>query len=130
MGKWCHIINRTDILNIITNCTVCQHAKLHLIMSIMEEYQQEFIDNLKKYRTQKKISQAQLAEYCGVSTGTIGNIECGLAKPSFDLIISIANTLNIHPAYLFSSTANIPDSYLQEHKILEDFYKILTNQLS
>ncbi len=99
-------------------------------MVIMEEYQQEFIENLKKYRTQKKISQAQLAEHCGVSTGTIGNIECGLAKPSFDLIISIANTLNIHPAYLFSSTANIPENYLQEHKILENFYNILKNQLS
>lgn len=96
----------------------------------MEEYQQEFIENLKKYRSQQKISQAQLAEHCGVSTGTIGNIECGLAKPSFDLIISIANTLNIHPAYLFSSTVNIPESYLQEHTILENFYNILKNQLS
>ena len=64
----------------------------------MDGYQQEFIENLKKFRTQKKISQAQLAELCNVSTGTIGNIECGLAKPSFDLIISIANTLKIHPA--------------------------------
>ena len=96
----------------------------------MDEYQQEFIENLKKYRTQKKISQAQLAELCNVSTGTIGNIECGLAKPSFDLIISIANTLKIHPAKLFSTTANIPEQYLKEHSILEDFYKTLQVHLS
>ena len=48
-----------------------------------------FIANLKKFRKQKKLSQAQLAELCNVSTGTIGNIECGLAKPSFDLICSL-----------------------------------------
>ena len=96
----------------------------------MEEYQQEFIENLKKYRTQKKISQAQLAEHCGVSTGTIGNIECGLAKPSFDLIISIAKTLNIHPSYLFSTTTHIPQEYLIEHELLEKFYKSFKSHFS
>ena len=99
-------------------------------MICMDEYQQEFIENLKKFRTQQKISQAQLAEKCDVSTGTIGNIECGLAKPSFDLIISIANTLKIHPANLFSTTENIPESYLKEHAILQDFYKTLKYHLS
>ena len=122
--------NFTDKRNIITNYIVCQHEKLHFIMVNMDGYQQEFIENLKKFRTQKKISQAQLAELCNVSTGTIGNIECGLAKPSFDLIISIANTLKIHPANLFSTTANIPEKFLNEHKILENFYNILKSELS
>ena len=69
----------------------------------MTDYQHDFIFNLKKYRQEKNLSQAQLAERCEVTTGTIGNIECGLAKPSFDLIIKISSVLNIHPALLFAT---------------------------
>lgn len=47
------------------------------------------------------MSQARLAECCGVSNGTIGNIECGVTKPSFDLIFLIAKALSIHPSELF-----------------------------
>ena len=50
----------------------------------MTDYQIDFISNLKKYRQNKNLSQAELAEKCDVTTGTIGNIECCLAKPSFD----------------------------------------------
>ena len=53
----------------------------------MIDYQKCFIENMKFYRKQKGLSQAQLAEACDVSNGTIGNIECGATKPSFDLII-------------------------------------------
>ena len=63
----------------------------------------DFIENLKKYRKKKGLSQAQLAEFCNISTGTIGNIECGIAKPSFDLILTISEILDIHPALLFAS---------------------------
>ena len=68
----------------------------------MNNYQQKFIQNLKKYRKEKKLSQAVLAERCGVSTGTIGNIECGIASPSFDLLLKIAEVLEIHPAFLLA----------------------------
>ena len=44
-----------------------------------------------KYLCHKKgFSQARFAEACDVATGTIGNIKCGIAKPSFDLIITMA----------------------------------------
>ena len=46
----------------------------------MNKYQKDFIENLKKYIKKKGLSQAQLAEFCNISTGTIGNIECGIAK--------------------------------------------------
>lgn len=45
----------------------------------MNEYQQEFIENLRKYRKTRGYSQEKFAELCDVSTGTIGNIECGIA---------------------------------------------------
>lgn len=95
----------------------------------MNIYQKEFIHNLKEYRTEKKISQAQLAELCGVSTGTIGNVECGLAKPSFDLIISIAENLSIHPALLFSTSTLIPEKYRNDRKVLEKILNILKTEI-
>ena len=67
----------------------------------MIDYQKCFIENVKFYRKQKRFSQADLAEACDVSNGTIGNIECGLTKPSFDLLIKIADSLDIQPQMLF-----------------------------
>lgn len=67
----------------------------------MADYQKCFIENMKFYRKQKGFSQAQLAEACDVSNGTIGNIESGVTKPSFDLIIQIAEKLGIKPESLF-----------------------------
>ncbi len=61
---------------------------------------------MKFYRNKKGLSQAQLAEFCDVSNGTIGNIECGLTKPSFDLILQIAEVLEIKPEFLFVSDDN------------------------
>lgn len=69
----------------------------------MIDYQQCFIDNIKFYRRKKGISQSQLAEACDVSNGTIGNIECGITKPSFDLILLIADRLGVKPELLFYS---------------------------
>ena len=70
----------------------------------MTEYQKAFIANMKFYRNQASLSQAELAEKCNVSNGTIGNIECGITKPSFDLIFIIATALNISAEALFRNT--------------------------
>jgi transcriptional regulator with XRE-family HTH domain len=98
----------------------------------MNTYQEIFIKNLKYYRTKKNYSQAELAELCSVSTGTIGNIECGLAKPSFDLIISIGKNLDIEPALLFASESfwsaeniNNPD-----YELLHSIYQSLDNRFT
>lgn len=73
----------------------------------MHKYQQEFVENLKKYRMKSGFSQSYLAELCDVATGTIGNIECGIAKPSFDLIIKMSEVFKIHPALLFSENPSV-----------------------
>ena len=67
----------------------------------MIDYQKCFIENIKLYRKKKGISQAMLAEACDVSNGTIGNIESGITKPSFDLIVQIADRLGVKPESLF-----------------------------
>ena len=78
----------------------------------MNVYQVVLIKNIKKYRSARKISQAEFAELCNVSTGTIGNIECGIAKPSFDLIITMANVLGVQPARLLEDVAADDDTVL------------------
>ena len=67
----------------------------------MTDYQANFIQKLRFFRKRSGLSQAKLAELCDVSTGTIGNIESGLTKPSFDLIIQIALSVKVSPAELF-----------------------------
>lgn len=67
----------------------------------MAEYHENFRLNMKYYREKLGISQSQLSIICDCGTGTIGGIESGKAKPSFDMLIKIAEALKITPADLF-----------------------------
>ncbi|MEE0999503.1 MAG: helix-turn-helix transcriptional regulator [Treponemataceae bacterium] len=67
----------------------------------MAEYLENFRLNMKYYREKLGISQSQLSIICDCGTGTIGGIESGKAKPSFDMLIKIAEALKITPADLF-----------------------------
>lgn len=98
----------------------------------MDKYQDDFIRNLKFYRKKKGYSQARLAELCEVSTGTIGNIECGKAKPSFDLLIGMADKLGIHPAFLLASDLCFEhaDVRKKEHYLMMSIYKKLDDFLN
>ena len=60
-----------------------------------------FIDNLKKIRKEKKISQMRIAELCETSTSYIGEIEIGKKFPSVEMIEKLANALNIKACELF-----------------------------
>lgn len=74
------------------------------------------------------MSQAQLAEACDCSNGMIGAIEAGRAKPSFDMILVIAEALQIHPADLFLRDTSITQKELKEQlraKLIEDIKMIL-----
>ena len=72
----------------------------------MEDYFETFRMNMKYYREKRKISQSQLAIGADCTNGLIGQIEAGTTKPSFDRIIGIASSLNIHPADLFLRNAS------------------------
>ena len=51
-------------------------------------------NNLKKARTEKKLSQAQLAELVGVSRNTISSIETGQFNPTAKLALILCIALN------------------------------------
>ena len=72
----------------------------------MNEFQEDFVENLKFYRKQKGISQEKLAEMCDCATATIGCIEIYRQLPSFEMITKIAAALKIHPADLFLRNAS------------------------
>ena len=67
----------------------------------MTEYLEIFRLNVKHYREELGLSQTQLSIIFDCGTGTIGGIESGKAKPSFDMMLKIAEALKVTPADLF-----------------------------
>ena len=63
--------------------------------------QEIFINNLKKSRKERGVSQMELSKMCNTSSNYIGQIEMGRRIPSFDKIEQIAAALNIEPCRLF-----------------------------
>ncbi|MBR6394083.1 MAG: helix-turn-helix transcriptional regulator [Ruminococcus sp.] len=51
-------------------------------------------NNLKEVRTEKKLSQAQLAEMVGVSRNTISSIETGQYQPTAKLALILCIALD------------------------------------
>ena len=60
-----------------------------------------FGTNLKKYRTQKKLSQEKFAELCGLHRTYISDVECFRRSISLENIQKIANALEIETYKLF-----------------------------
>ena len=60
-----------------------------------------FGTNLKKYRTQKKLSQEKFAELCGLHRTYISDVECFRRSISLENIQKIADALEIETYKLF-----------------------------
>ena len=89
----------------------------------MQNYLDDFRMNVKYYREKLGISQTQLSIICDCGTGTIGGIESGKAKPSFDMMVKIAQALKVTPAGLFIRDISKSKSQLkQELKTLFDSF--------
>jgi transcriptional regulator with XRE-family HTH domain len=66
------------------------------------------IDNIKRIRKEKGISQEQLAEACNTATSYIGLMEIYRNVPKLSTIEKIANALNVDPLILFQDKEKIP----------------------
>ena len=51
--------------------------------------------NIKKQRKLKKLTQQNLADMVGITLNHMGKIEVAYSKPSLDLMVDIANALDI-----------------------------------
>jgi len=93
-----------------------------------------FVQNLRKCRRERGISQAMLAEKCDTSTSYIGQIEIGNRFPSLELIEKIAKVLKIKPHLLFyiESDNDTNEQALRKKKetISEIKKEELTNRLT
>ncbi|EPH96514.1 DNA-binding helix-turn-helix protein [Enterococcus faecalis 13-SD-W-01] len=57
-------------------------------------------DRLKELRTQKKLTQAELAKKLSVSQQTIGSWEVGRAEPNSETLALLADLFNVSTDYL------------------------------
>ena len=69
----------------------------------MTQVQECLINNIKKYRKLRHLTQEQLAEKTNSSTNYIGTIETGKKFPSLNMIERIAEALEISSLLLFQS---------------------------
>jgi transcriptional regulator with XRE-family HTH domain len=60
------------------------------------------MDNMRKLREARGLTQTQLAAAIGANQGTISKIERGDGNPTLDVIIRIAAALRVHPSDMFS----------------------------
>lgn len=110
---------------------MCCQVYLYAVSILLNmELRAVFIDNVKKYRKQNKLSQMALAERCETSTSYIGEIEIGKKFPSVEMIQKIALALNVQPYRLFMEEkdfyiSNIPIEDKQE--LAEKIQKAVTS---
>ena len=83
------------------------------------------IDNIKRIRKEKGISQEKLAEACNTATSYIGLMEIYKNVPKLSTIERIANALNVDPLEFFKDKNKFPLN--EELKIQEKKKTILSN---
>jgi transcriptional regulator with XRE-family HTH domain len=73
----------------------------------MEGIRSALIINLKRLRSEKGMSQAVLAERCGLSNGHIGEIESGNRFPSPETLEKIAKSFGVSAVSLLMSETDL-----------------------
>lgn len=68
------------------------------------QYHTGGMENLRKLRKERGLTQAQLSDASGVSQGMIAKIETGAAHPSIPTIEALAGALRVRPAEMFAHT--------------------------
>lgn len=83
---------------------------------------------IKNLRKTKHISQAELAELCGISEGHIKNIESGSKPPGLDVLVKICNALGIPVEYIITNTLRDSSLTLPQFAIIDGLNE--TQQIS
>jgi transcriptional regulator with XRE-family HTH domain len=68
------------------------------------------VRNMKRYRILLGISQAELAERAGISSGYVGEVEMGRKFPSPEKLESIAHVLGLRPFRLLMGPEDVTDA--------------------
>lgn len=68
--------------------------------SVKKDLKTAFGKLLKEHRTQKELTQQQLADYAGMDRAYISELERGLLMPSLDTVFRLATVLKVKPHIL------------------------------
>lgn len=83
--------------------------------------------NIRKYRNLRDMSQDDLGEKVGCCTSHIGMIENGHTKPSLEMLVRIANALDVTPDMLLIDSLAAPELvFLREMEKRIDKYPLET----
>ena len=63
-------------------------------------------ENLRKYRLERGMSQAELAQRAGRKRSAIGNYESGVREPDYDTLAALARALDVSVAQLLDDGEN------------------------
>lgn len=88
------------------------------------------IDNIKRIRKEKGITQEQLAEACGTATSYIGLMETYKNIPKLSTIERIARALDIEPQILFQKDEINPDTEKKIEKIRNSVLSSVEKELT
>ena len=88
------------------------------------------IDNIKRIRREKGITQEQLAEACNTATSYIGLMEIYKNIPKLSTIERIASALGIEPQILFQNDQLISDRDNRITEIKKDVMESIEKELT
>lgn len=73
----------------------------------IEELRTVYTANLKRFRTEKKLSQAEISEKVNITEKFYSDIETGRRWGSFETIVEIANSFGVEPYELFLPAGSV-----------------------
>ncbi len=93
------------------------------------DLERRVIDNIKRIRKEKNITQEQLAEACDTATSYIGLMEIYKNVPKISTIERIANALNVDPQVLFQNNECDSETQRKIEKIKKDVMQSVEKEL-
>lgn len=78
---------------------------------------EELGKKIKNLRLEKGLTQENLAEYVGCNTSHISNIENSYTKLSLNVLLAVANALNVSVDYLLADQLNSTSTILSQEII-------------
>lgn len=89
----------------------------------------ELAENIKRLRTEKHLTQTQLAERLGVKVSIISGYETQNRLPSISMLIKLASEFNVTIEYLLGINKNktidvsdlTPEQFLVVNSVIEQF---------
>jgi transcriptional regulator with XRE-family HTH domain len=107
---------------------IAQNMQLRYICAVdkcFNLYIMGFAERLKKVRTDRGLSQTELAKMVGIHYTQIGRYEKKGAQPSAEVLSKLANSLGVSSDFLTNGTADdLANSSLTDKELLNQFKAI------